>query len=106
MHKPFSRRSSLKGAGVGLTLPLLDSMQSALGASPAAVVKPRRIVAIQTNMAILPQYFFPEKSGRDYELSPYLKLIDSHRKDFTVFSGVNHPYVDGGHAGERVFLSA
>jgi hypothetical protein len=106
MNKLFGRRAFLKGAGVCLTLPLLDSMQPALGASPTAVAKPRRMVAIQTNMGILPQYFFPEKSGRDYELSPYLKLIESHRKDFTVFSGVNHPYVDGGHAGERVFLSA
>lgn len=75
-------------------------------ATAAPVLKPRRMVAIQTNMGILPQFFFPEKAGFDFELTPYLKLIENHRKDFTIFSGVSHPYVDGGHAAERVFLTA
>ena len=34
-------------------------------------------------------------AGRDYEASPYLKLLDAHRNDFTVISGVSHPNVDG-----------
>jgi hypothetical protein len=106
MTRHLSRRTFLKGAGVCLTLPLLDSMRPAFGgaATTAASVN-RRMVAIQTNMGILPQFFFPEKTGLDFELSPYLKLIESHRKDFTVFSGVSHPYVDGGHAAEKVFLT-
>ena len=63
-------------------------------------------MCIQTNMGILPQFFFPEKAGADYEPPPYLQLLEKHRKQFTVFSGVSHPDVDGGHAAERVFLSA
>jgi hypothetical protein len=64
------------------------------------------MVCIQTNMGILPQFFFPAKDGPDYESTPYLKVLDRHRADLTVFSGVSHPDVDGGHAAERVFLTA
>src|SRR4051794_10627278 len=108
----LSRRSFLRGAGVCLSLPLLDAMRPALAAAAAsasggapASAKPRRLVAIQTNMGILPQFFFPEKTGPDFELSPYLKLIEKHRKDFSVFSGISHPDVDGGHQAERCFLT-
>jgi hypothetical protein len=107
-RRPLSRRTFLRGAGVALALPLLDAMQPAL--APAAETKaarpPRRLVALQTNMGILPQYFFPEKAGRDYPLSPYLEFLDAFRRDLTVFSGVAHPDVNEGHAAEAVFLTA
>src|SRR5262245_48173842 len=100
----MNRRAFLRGAGVALGLPLLDAMLPARAAAAAA--PPRRFVAIQTTQGIMPHLFFPEKAGRDYELSPYLKLLEPSRVDFTVFSGVSHPGVDGGHANERCFLSA
>lgn len=105
MNNSVSRRAFLRGAGVCLSLPLLDVMRPALGAAASAANKPRRMVAIQTNQGILPQFFFPAKPGADFELSPYLKLLERHRQDFTVFSGVSHPEVDGGHCAERVFLT-
>jgi hypothetical protein len=104
MKRALCRRAFLRGTGVCLALPLLDAMRPAFGRPAAAL--PRRMVCIQTNMGILPQFFFPEKAGTDYELTPYLKLVEKHRKNLTVFSGVSHPDVDGGHAAERVFLSA
>jgi len=39
--------------------------------------------------------FFPEKAGRDYEPSRYLKLLQAHRDQFTVFSGMSHRYAAG-----------
>ena len=63
------------------------------------------MVAIETNMGILPQFFFPEKAGKDYEPSPYLKRLAAFRNDLTVFSGVSHPGVTGGHAAEKCFLT-
>jgi hypothetical protein len=104
MKRTISRRTFLRGAGVCISLPLLDAMRPAFGAAPSA--KARRMVVIQTNMGILPQFFFPAKPGDGYELPPYLKILEKHRRHFTVFSGVSHPDVDGGHAAERVFLSA
>jgi hypothetical protein len=102
-HGPLSRRTFLRGAGVALALPLLDAMVPVRAAAAAAV--PRRMIAIQTNMGILPQFFFPAKSGRDYEPTPYLKKLAANRNDVTVLSGVSHPGVDGAHAAEKCFLT-
>jgi hypothetical protein len=98
------RRTFLRGLGVTLALPLLEAMRPALafGARPAV---PRRMVCIQTNMGIMPQFFFPEKAGRDYALTPYLEKLKDHRRQITVFSGVSLPGVTGGHAAERCFLT-
>jgi hypothetical protein len=101
---PLSRRTFLRGAGTVLALPLLDAMVPAFGADPARTA-PRRMVAIETNMGILPQFFFPEKVGRDYELSPYLQRLAPHRQNMTVFSGVSLPGVTGSHAAEKCFLT-
>ncbi|MGE3809445.1 MAG: DUF1552 domain-containing protein [Gemmataceae bacterium] len=100
---PLSRRAFLRGTGVALTLPFLDAMRPILGAE---AMRPRRLVCIQTNMGILPQFFFPTKAGRDFERTPYLEVLRQHREQITVFSGVSHPDVDGGHAAERCFLTA
>jgi hypothetical protein len=102
---PLPRRAFLRGAGVAIALPLLEAMRPSrvLGAAPDET--PRRMVAIETNMGILPQFFFPEGPGRDYALSPYLERLAAHRKNFTVFSGVSLPGVTGGHAAEKCFLT-
>lgn len=101
---PLSRRSLLRGTGVALALPLLDAMRPALGAEAKAEI-PRRLVAIQTNMGILPQFFFPTKTGSDYESTPYLDRLKDHRSQLSVFSGVSHPGVAGGHAAEKCFIT-
>lgn len=98
----LSRRTVLRGAGVAIGLPLLESMASAKSGSSN---RPRRMVAIQTNQGIMPHLFFPEQVGKDYELSPYLKILEPLREQFTVFSGMSHPGVDGGHSNEVSFLT-
>jgi len=67
---------------------------------------PRRMIAIQTNLGILPQFLLAEGTGMDYKPSPYLEILKDYRREMTVFSGVSHPGVDGGHAGEKSFLTA
>lgn len=96
-----TRRTFLRAAGVTLALPWLETL------APAAEARsvPRRLVAIETNMGILPQFFFPEKAGRDYALTPYLEKLATVREQLTVFSGVSHPGVTGGHAAEKCFLT-
>ncbi|OAI50258.1 hypothetical protein AYO44_17935 [Planctomycetaceae bacterium SCGC AG-212-F19] len=104
MKHCLTRRSFLRGAGVALALPLLDAMRPAFAADgPQAT--PRRLLAIETNMGILPQFFFPEKDGRDYELTPYLQKLAPVRDQMTVLSGVSHPGVTGAHAAEKCFLT-
>src|SRR5688500_7760611 len=111
-RQSISRRRFLKGAGIALSLPFLNSMtspfahaaQSESPLSPKAT--PRRMFGICNNLGLLPEHFFPQGSGRDYTPSPYLKLLQEHRGDFTVFSGVSHPNVDGGHPSDISFLTA
>jgi hypothetical protein len=110
----LSRRNFLRGAGIVLSLPLLEAMRPVFAGALAAKVdasltpggKPRRVLAICNNLGVLPQNFFPKNTGADYELSPYLNLLKEHRNDFTVFSGVSHPDVDGGHPADNCFLTA
>jgi hypothetical protein len=97
----MNRRQFLRGAGVALALPALERFGFARDAAP-----PRRILAICNNLGFLPEKFFPAQPGRDYALSPYLELLKAHRQDFTVFSGVMHPDVDGGHPADNCFLTA
>jgi hypothetical protein len=67
---------------------------------------PRRMFAICNNLGVLAEPFFPKDIGQNYTLSPYLELLKEHRNDFTVFSGVSHPNVDGGHPSDISFLTA
>jgi hypothetical protein len=102
---PLSRRTLLKGIGITLALPFLDVMQPVLAQTKPAT-KPRRMLAICNNLGLLSDYFFPKGVGREYIPSPYLELLQAHRNDFTVFSGVSHPNVDGGHPADVCFLTA
>jgi hypothetical protein len=75
-------------------------------AGTAAVASPRRFVGINIPLGFLPENFFPRNTGVNYGLSSYLQPGEALRKDFTVFSGVSHPGVDGGHSAEKSFLTA
>ena len=100
------RRHFLRGAGIALALPFLPSLSPAFAEERAATTPPRRIIGICNNLGLVPEQFFPAKSGRGYELSPYLEVMKEHRERFTVFSGVSHPFVDGGHPADNCFLTA
>ena len=104
--KPLPRRAILRGAGVAVTLPWLEGL-AGRGRAGAAEGKspPVRLLAIETTMGLLPQYFFPQGDGRDYDASPYLAHLEPFRDRLTVFSGVSHPLVDGGHSADIAFLT-
>ncbi|MDG2220224.1 MAG: DUF1552 domain-containing protein [Rubripirellula sp.] len=93
------RRTVLRAAGVSLALPFLESA----GAAPST--NPRRMVAIDIGLGLHAANMLPEKSGRDYELPPYLQLLSDFRSRFTVFSGVSHPEVGGGHLSYKSYLT-
>jgi hypothetical protein len=95
-----------------MSLPFLDSMlpafaKAATGGAPIGPnAKPRRFFGICNNLGLLTDQFFPKDAGRDYTLSPYLQGLAAHRNEFSVFSGVSHPNVDGGHPADICFLTA
>ena len=109
-RQAISRRRFLQGVGVAMSLPFLDAMhpRTARAASSSLTpnAKPRRMLGICNNLGLRPDLFFPTGTGREYVASPYLKLLEAHRNDFTVISGVSHPNVDGGHPSDISFLTA
>lgn len=101
----LTRRRFLRGTGAVLALPLLECMTPALARADEQA-RPRRMLLISNNLGVLPKPFFPQSIGRDYDLSPYLAPLAEFRDDFTVFSGLSHPGVVGGHSTENCFLTA
>jgi hypothetical protein len=96
------RRHFLRAAGVSLALPWLD----ALAPARAAAAGPRRrLVCINTPLGLHPPFFFPQKAGKDYELTPYLEVLEDFRDDFTVVSGLSHPDVGPSHDSNFSFLT-
>jgi hypothetical protein len=102
---PISRRKFLRGMGVSLALPILESFQHrsyASGNGPAI----RRMISICTPLGVHAPFFFPEQKGAGYALSPYLESLKELRNDFTVISGLSHPEVGSSHDSIFSFLTA
>ncbi len=98
----ITRRRFLRAAGVAVGLPAFDASRAY--ARPED--RPRRLLAVCNNLGLVPDQFFPTGTGRGYTPSPYLRTLDAFRDDLTVFSGVSHPEVDGGHPADNCFLTA
>lgn len=64
------------------------------------------MLCINTTLGLHGENFFPKQAGKDYEPSPYMDVIKEFRDDFTIFSGLSHPEVDGGHSAEASYLTA
>ena len=107
MTKRLDRRTFLRSSGIAMGLPLLESMLpgSLRAATTAKEPDVRRMLAICSPLGIHTPLLFPKKSGREYEVTPYLEPLQSLRDKFTIMSGLMHPDVDGGHSAEASFLT-
>jgi len=92
--KRLDRRTFLRSAGVAIGLPFLDAMLP-VSAAEAKKEQPRRLVLVGRPLGLYTPFFFPEKAGKDYEPSRYLKHLQPYREQFTVFSGMSHRYAAG-----------
>lgn len=104
---PLNRRTFLRAAGVSIGLPLLDAMLPVgLGAEKkAAAMRAKRMVLIGRPLGLHTAYLFPEKAGKDYEVTRYLKPLQEFRDRFTVFSGMSHRGYNVGHGSEAGLLT-
>jgi len=102
------RRTFLRGAGVGLALPLLDAMMPALTASAAAAA-PRRLGYVYIPMGMNPAPWIPKDQGKLIDLSPSLASLMPYRDQITVVTNTelkNMAYATGNHAASNaIFLS-
>jgi hypothetical protein len=107
-NSPISRRAFLRGTGVALALPFLDSMWPRRLLATGATAAPKRMVAVCTSLGIYGPALFPKEMGRNYTSTPYLDLIKEHRNDVSIFSGLSHPDQSGadGHSSEMTCLTS
>ncbi|QXD24867.1 DUF1552 domain-containing protein [Opitutia bacterium ISCC 51] len=98
-----SRRSFLKGIGVSLALPAMESMFPAFAAAPVQN-GPKRLVAVGNSFGMYQPSFFPGETGFEYAAPELLQPLDSLRNQFTVMSNLDHG-LTGGHFCVHSFLS-
>ncbi len=78
---PISRRTALKGLGATLCLPLLDAMRPLRA---EAAKSPVRMAVLYMANGVCPGAWAPKGAGREFELSPILDPLASHRDDILV----------------------
>ncbi|QDT39929.1 DUF1552 domain-containing protein [Stratiformator vulcanicus] len=103
----LDRRTFLRGTGIALALPMLESMRvgGTARAADAADV-PKRMLCMNFPLGIHRNFLYPKKTGTDFESTPYLEPLDEFRGQFSIFGGMQHPDVDGGHSATASFLTA
>ena len=101
----INRRTLLRASGISMALPLLESMSPAFA---AATGPPKRLIFLCTTLGLHPPNLWPKTIGKDYESTPYLKLLQEHRDEFTLFSGLQHEDQTGRqpHDSEMTWLTA
>jgi hypothetical protein len=112
-NKPFqmNRRIILKGAGISLALPWMESF-----AGSRDQMAPRRFCSIYFPYGVsLPKidgeygqwHWFPKGGGKDFTFNKSLEPLESMRDQVTVLGGLSHPKVRriGGHDSGDTFLT-
>ena len=94
----FHRRNFLRGAGVALALPWLESL--AVG-KPAASATPKRFLSVyhpdgvglplKSDPAWKDWSWFPRGGEKDFELTKVLDVLEPLRNEITIYSGLSHP---------------
>jgi hypothetical protein len=108
------RRTFLRGAGVAVGLPLLDSMVPAqTPLNRTAAVPPKRFVGIWHPHGAAPGYWSPLQEGANFEFSFITKPLEQFRNRVTLITGLDMPEAmattdepGGDHARGAVLLSA
>ena len=94
----LSRRTFLRGSGVALALPWLETF-AAIGKSKDET--PKRFVSIyhpdgvglplKSDPAWKDWSWFPRGGEKDFELTKVLDVLEPLRDDITIYSGLSHP---------------
>lgn len=100
-NKPMTidRRTFLRGAGVALALPWLESL--ALAKSSTPTVTPKRFLSVyhpdgvglplKSDPAWNDWSWFPRGGEKDFQLTKVLDVLEPLRSEITIYSGLSHP---------------
>ncbi len=88
-NSALSRRTFLKGLGVSMALPVMESLV------PAAMAKsleqrPKRMTVFYSPNGVRMQRYTPATAGKNYAMTPILKPLEKVRDKFSVISGLAH----------------
>lgn len=93
--KHLSRRTILRGVGVSLALPLLDSMLPAQTPLAKTAAKPApRIGFVYVPHGAVMDKWTPATEGTGFEFSPVLKPLEPFRDHLNVLTGFGHHAAD------------
>jgi hypothetical protein len=97
MARTMSRRTFLRGTGVALGLPLLESMEASAGI--ARNTPPVRMCLMYFPNGVWEKDWVPATTGRAYELPFALQPIAPHKPDVLVLTGLDkrHSHQGDGH---------
>lgn len=93
-RKALSRRTLLRGAGVALALPLLESMIPA--GLQAAVPPTTRFACLYLAHGAIMDQWTPQQEGRNFALSPTLRPLAPWQDQLNVISGLHLPAANVG----------
>src|SRR5260370_42344788 len=88
--KHLSRRTLLRGLGVSIALPVLDSMMPAFAApaKAAAGKAPLRLAFTYVPNGIIMKDWTPAAAGSTFDLPRILQPLEPFRKDMLVLTGL------------------
>ncbi len=94
----LSRRTFLRGTGVALALPWLETFAAG---GPALNETPKRFVSVyhpdgvglplKSDPAWKDWSWFPRGGEKDFEMTKVLDVLEPLRSDITIYSGLSHP---------------
>jgi hypothetical protein len=94
--KHLPRRTFLRGAGVAIALPLLDSMVPAQTALAQTAANPRsRLGCIYVPHGATMDKWTPVQEGKGFEFTETLKPLEKYRDRLVVVSNLAHPQAAG-----------
>jgi hypothetical protein len=90
MPQKIARRTLLRGAGVALSLPWLESISQAAPASASETLSepPLRMAFMFMPNGVRPDYWTPAGDGEDYEITPHLRPLAPFKNDFLLLENL------------------
>ena len=90
-RQTMQRRTFLKGAGVALLLPRLESLGQVEEAK-----SPRRLLTIVNHLSFYQPELIPQNDGGFVKPPPLLNQLSDHFDHLKIFSGLDNPAVQNG----------
>ena len=88
--KRLPRRTFLRGLGASIALPFLDAMVPAFASTVRAAKAPCRLMFVYAPTGVIPKYWFPEKTGTDFDFPRTVKPLERFREDVLFVSNLAH----------------